>query len=145
MTILAIVLAESVPRFDLVMSIIGGSLTGPIVFILPPMLYVKMLLLKQEHEKRLQLESVINAELKDESEDLQNETISIQQNIDEQFSFRQCVRYVTNDRTQKVLCCLTATFGVCSMILTTYVNVINTVQYANFSRPCIYNLSMYLQ
>lgn len=38
----AIALGESVPRFDVVMSLLGGTLTGPIIFIIPPLLYTKI-------------------------------------------------------------------------------------------------------
>lgn len=146
LTILAILLAESVPRFDLVMSIIGGSLTGPIVFVLPPMLYVKMLSLKREHEKRVKMEAIINIELTSDSETLLSEiTPNVGYADSAKFCFvKQCISCVKSSRTQRILCFLTATFGICSLILTTYVNVINTVQYANFSQPCIYNLSFYI-
>ena len=33
---------EAVPRFDLVMGLIGGSLTGPLMFILPPLFYARL-------------------------------------------------------------------------------------------------------
>lgn len=39
---LAVALGESVPRFDIVMALIGGSLTGPLVFILPPLMYSRI-------------------------------------------------------------------------------------------------------
>ncbi|XP_055525879.1 uncharacterized protein LOC129718810 [Wyeomyia smithii] len=39
---LAVIIAEILPRFDVVMGIIGGTLTGPLIFILPPLLYQKM-------------------------------------------------------------------------------------------------------
>ncbi|XP_014209209.1 proton-coupled amino acid transporter 3 [Copidosoma floridanum] len=38
---LAVAVGESVPRFDIVMSLIGGTLTGPLVFILPPLMYAR--------------------------------------------------------------------------------------------------------
>ena len=36
---LGVAVGESVPRFDIVMSLIGGTLTGPLVFVLPPLMY----------------------------------------------------------------------------------------------------------
>ncbi|XP_019533814.3 uncharacterized protein LOC109405236 [Aedes albopictus] len=39
---LAVLIAEILPRFDVVMGIIGGTLTGPLIFILPPLFYQKM-------------------------------------------------------------------------------------------------------
>ncbi|CAH1369092.1 unnamed protein product [Tenebrio molitor] len=55
LTLLAVLIAESVPRFDLVMSLIGGTLTGPLVFILPPLFYLKMLSIESKHEKEVTL------------------------------------------------------------------------------------------
>lgn len=60
LTILAIVIAESVPRFDLVMSLIGGTLIGPLVFILPPLFYIKMTHLYRNFTKRLKNDSFTN-------------------------------------------------------------------------------------
>uniref|UniRef100_A0AAG5CY03 Amino acid transporter transmembrane domain-containing protein n=1 Tax=Anopheles atroparvus TaxID=41427 RepID=A0AAG5CY03_ANOAO len=51
---LAVLIAEILPRFDLVMGIIGGTLTGPLIFILPPLFYQRM----------LELEKIYNQELK---------------------------------------------------------------------------------
>ena len=43
---LGVAVGESVPRFDIVMALIGGSLTGPLVFVLPPLIYSKAIALK---------------------------------------------------------------------------------------------------
>ncbi|EAT38147.1 AAEL009923-PA, partial [Aedes aegypti] len=43
---LAVLIAELLPRFDVVMGIIGGTLTGPLIFILPPLFYQKMISLE---------------------------------------------------------------------------------------------------
>ncbi|XP_058453032.1 uncharacterized protein LOC131431369 [Malaya genurostris] len=39
---LAVLIAELLPRFDVVMGIIGGTLTGPLIFILPPLFYQRI-------------------------------------------------------------------------------------------------------
>lgn len=41
-----VAIGESVPRFDIVMALIGGSLTGPLVFVLPPLMYARAVALK---------------------------------------------------------------------------------------------------
>ncbi|KAJ8955546.1 hypothetical protein NQ318_001376, partial [Aromia moschata] len=53
LNLLAILLAESVPRFDIVMSFIGGTLTGPLIFTLPPLFYIKVLELQTKREEQL--------------------------------------------------------------------------------------------
>lgn len=45
---LGVALGESVPRFDIVMALIGGTLTGPLVFVLPPLMYARARALKIE-------------------------------------------------------------------------------------------------
>ncbi|XP_012532039.1 amino acid transporter AVT1C [Monomorium pharaonis] len=45
---LSVVVGESVSRFDIVMALIGGSLTGSLVFILPPLIYARALALKKQ-------------------------------------------------------------------------------------------------
>lgn len=44
--LLGMAVGESVPRFDIVMALVGGSLTGPLVFVLPPLIYSKAIALK---------------------------------------------------------------------------------------------------
>ncbi|XP_050523502.1 uncharacterized protein LOC126895556 isoform X2 [Daktulosphaira vitifoliae] len=54
--ILAILIGEVVPRLDLVMSLVGSLLTGPLMFILPPILYLKIQMLyqsKTKHSKKM--------------------------------------------------------------------------------------------
>jgi len=43
----SVAVGESVSRFDIVMALIGGSLTGSLVFVLPPLIYSRMLTLKK--------------------------------------------------------------------------------------------------
>jgi len=45
---LSVVVGESVPRFDIVMALIGGSLTGSLIFVLPPLIYTRALALKKQ-------------------------------------------------------------------------------------------------
>ncbi|KYN01315.1 Proton-coupled amino acid transporter 3 [Cyphomyrmex costatus] len=45
---LSVVVGESVPRFDIFMALIGGSLTGSLVFVLPPLIYNRVLALKKQ-------------------------------------------------------------------------------------------------
>ncbi|XP_072948011.1 uncharacterized protein [Epargyreus clarus] len=40
--ILAVFLGESVPRFDVVMGLVGSTLTGPLMFIFPPLFFLKL-------------------------------------------------------------------------------------------------------
>ncbi|CAG9806548.1 unnamed protein product [Chironomus riparius] len=62
---LAVFLGELIPKFDLVMGVIGGTLTGPLIFILPPLFYTKLLQLEKIHDEEmriLMLEEYMNDE-----------------------------------------------------------------------------------
>ncbi|XP_025424505.1 amino acid transporter AVT1D-like isoform X2 [Sipha flava] len=48
---LAVAVGEAVPRFDLLMGLIGALLTGPLMFLLPPLFYVKMRSLRRSKVK----------------------------------------------------------------------------------------------
>ncbi|CAI6367266.1 unnamed protein product [Macrosiphum euphorbiae] len=39
---LAVTIGEAVPRFDLLMGLVGALLTGPLMFLLPPLFYIKI-------------------------------------------------------------------------------------------------------
>ncbi|XP_034191229.1 solute carrier family member mahogany isoform X1 [Osmia lignaria lignaria] len=59
---LGVAVGESVPRFDIVMALIGGSLTGPLVFVLPPLMYSKAIALKIRSMRPLTPEIYSNSE-----------------------------------------------------------------------------------
>lgn len=57
----SVLIGEILPRFDVVMGLIGGTLTGPLIFILPPLFYTRMLQMEREHD-----ESIARASTPDE-------------------------------------------------------------------------------
>ncbi|XP_050671489.1 uncharacterized protein LOC126969907 isoform X2 [Leptidea sinapis] len=57
---LAVFLGESVPRFDLVMGLLGSTLTGPLMFIFPPLFFLRLCFMKSTMSKRLQSERLNN-------------------------------------------------------------------------------------
>ncbi|OAD53868.1 Proton-coupled amino acid transporter 4, partial [Eufriesea mexicana] len=65
---LGVVVGESVPRFDIVMALIGGSLTGPLVFVLPPLVYSKAVALKARSMRPLTPEVYSGSERRQSSE-----------------------------------------------------------------------------
>lgn len=48
---LQVVISEFLPNFDALMDIVGGTITGPLVFILPPLLYRRMVQLERCHQR----------------------------------------------------------------------------------------------
>ncbi|XP_050464212.1 uncharacterized protein LOC126858165 isoform X2 [Cataglyphis hispanica] len=57
--LLSVAVGESVSRFDIVMALIGGSLTGSLVFVLPPLIYSRMLVLKDRSIRTSNIERKI--------------------------------------------------------------------------------------
>ncbi|XP_069686432.1 uncharacterized protein [Periplaneta americana] len=41
LTLFTVLIGEAVPRVDIVMSLVGGALTGPLMFVFPPLLYAR--------------------------------------------------------------------------------------------------------
>ncbi|XP_053670749.1 uncharacterized protein LOC128721066 [Anopheles nili] len=69
---LGVLIAEILPRFDLVMGIIGGTLTGPLIFILPPLFYQRMLELEKIYSQ--ELKRSYSSESSQFSEDITGDT-----------------------------------------------------------------------
>ncbi|CAD7083932.1 unnamed protein product [Hermetia illucens] len=49
-----VLIGELLPRFDVIMGLIGGTLTGPLIFILPPLFYSKMSKLERKRNFEVQ-------------------------------------------------------------------------------------------
>ncbi|PSN37493.1 hypothetical protein C0J52_23519 [Blattella germanica] len=47
-----VVIGEFVPRFDLIMGLIGGALTGPLMFVFPPLLYIRYRYLQAQNQTK---------------------------------------------------------------------------------------------
>lgn len=113
LALIGILIAEAVPRFDLVMSLIGGALTGPLVFIFPPMLYMKMVSIRQELQQNLQLEIFKGAVVH--------------------------TRHATDIRgLENCFCILLIAFGIIATMVTTIWNVINAINHVTFTPSCIF-------
>ncbi|XP_044266985.1 amino acid transporter AVT1D [Tribolium madens] len=133
LTFLAVLIAESVPRFDLVMSLIGGTLTGPLIFIFPPLFYLRMLSMEDKHMKQVAMETFTSIVYNTEEE---INTILTSRDLS-QFESRSVLGAKLD-----VYCCVTIiAFSTICTLVTTYVNIKNAIAFANFSQPCIFNVS----
>nr|CAH7769569.1 unnamed protein product [Callosobruchus chinensis] len=139
LTILAIVIAESVPRFDLVMSLIGGTLTGPLVFVLPPLIYMKMLSMQTKYEEDLALGSFANVLYSKADAESSTSYTLLPLVISDSYKSK-LGRYF-----EILFCCSVIISSIIFTLLTTYFNSIDVVMsYSNVSKPCIYNVSSFL-
>lgn len=145
-------LGELVPKFDLVMGIIGGTLTGPLMFILPPLLYTKILKMEQSHDNEL-INRIIasTSALDDDSE----EDYSLRQRRYGTFKSQKITmpsKFCTKSwstvckvfhllYSDYVLSCAVIVFGVVATVASTYFNLFNVKSVAEFWSPCLYNIS----
>ncbi|KAL1494272.1 hypothetical protein ABEB36_009896 [Hypothenemus hampei] len=142
LTILAIVIAESVPRFDLVMSLIGGTLIGPLVFILPPLFYIRMLYLRGRHVQKLKSESFTNIVMsgKESNESDRDLAKYYEAKFNEEMNLT--TNFKCNQTFETALCVVIIVCSSVATLATTYLNISNAaLSYSNFTKPCIYNVS----
>lgn len=149
---LAVIIGELVPRFDIVMGLIGGSLTGPLIFILPPLFYSKILKLENIHDfevaRQKQLQHIIDDD--SENEDIINmgygtfinKTVS---KPDSGCNLKSCCRIIMKYfrllYSDCVLSFSVIIFGLAATFASTYFNIANVTSFSQFWSPCIFNTS----
>ncbi|CAO1431159.1 unnamed protein product [Diamesa serratosioi] len=148
----AVLIGEFIPKFDLIMGVVGGTLTGPLIFILPPLFYTKMLQLEKEYYKNL-LEIERNQELaEEETNDTINlllrtahygtmETIPEQEN-DHNFIIQSFLKISKLLHSECLLSVVVIIFGLCATFTSTYYNIFDIKSFNQFWSPCIQNISL---
>lgn len=156
---LVIIFAEVLPRFDLVMGIIGGVLTGPITLIFPPLLYVRLRKLLQQETNQRNAEKVAQkkAELAKESflVKIECETKKIFQKTsknrsilssDFKYYLENSMRYLVTEVDFKAneMSSLEVAFaffiagvGILQTVTATYYSTKGAIQSTKFLPPCI--------
>lgn len=164
---LAVLLGEFIPKFDLVMGelrvfftktfqhyllnfmfqgVIGGTLTGPLIFILPPLFYTKMLQLEKRHDKRM-LEEESVGDLNDTEMLLSNsrygtipspkrEVIGAKSRLQKSWKLL---------RSECMLASVVIVFGIAATFTSTFYNVLDIKGLNQFWSPCIQNISLSYQ
>lgn len=127
------------------MSLIGGTLTGPLVFILPPLFYLKMKSLEKQHHTILASESFQNIVFSSNSEN------DITKYIQERFRYdfrpsisfmEKCERSVFKEHSERLLCTIIMVGSIILTLGTTYTNFTNVLfSHNNLTASCIYNIS----
>ncbi|XP_044753035.1 amino acid transporter AVT1I-like [Coccinella septempunctata] len=145
LVILAIIIAESVPRFDIVMSLIGAALISPLVFILPPLFYLKILKIQDRRKEDLTFELFMKSADAD-GDILSVDTSfsdSIVQNPTKFNSFlRKQDKYLVSARSIEYFICVSIVLAsLFSTILSTYLNIKDASSFESFSYPCIMNVT----
>lgn len=161
---LAVLLGEFIPKFDLVMGtflssvevsrlkscflvsgVIGGTLTGPLIFILPPLFYTRMLQLEKRHDKRMLEEALSEADLNDTDLLLRTSrygTIPSPKRQIESGPAKDIWKVLTSEC---MLASVVIVFGITATFTSTFYNVLDIKGLNQFWSPCIQNISLSYQ
>lgn len=155
---MAVFLGESVPRFDLVMGIVGSTLTGPIMFVFPPLFFLRLCYIRTQIrdaiQSRVKHKTVRFADVDSYQNGVQNGDMSKSPLIinKAQTKYRTFTHFEDNgpdidrnDYTIKwydVLCAIVVMLmGISATIVATYFSWSEAVSSATFSTPCLLNAS----
>ncbi|KAM3961434.1 uncharacterized protein ACR2FA_004548 [Aphomia sociella] len=140
----AVFLGESVPRFDLVMGLVGSTLTGPLMFVLPPLFFLKLCYMKT----KIVISNIQNGG----SNATQNGGLSnFQLIIDYHTKYDTFNNYakIGDDSDEYevkwydvLLASMVMLMGITATIVATYSSWSNSINYATFSPPCLVNATI---
>lgn len=146
---MAVTIAELLPQFDIVMGIIGGTLTGPLIFILPPLFYHRLIRMEKKFDEEHHQEADSNKMMIDNIEEHveSDDTINLQsKNGYGTFAHDPNTsiggrKYLLCFANHSIICIAVIVFGVFATITSTYFNVMNVASVTDFRSPCIQNIS----
>lgn len=165
---LAVCIGELVPKFDLIMGLIGGTLTGPLIFILPPLFYSKIIRMEQKHDRdvrqqrsrRILMEYSMNDDDDDDDSsscsdgDVTEETLiaqygTFQDRPSERASktssdYEMLYRWANAIRikcSEYFLLFFVILFGLTATFAATYFSVKHVKDLQEFWSPCLHNIS----
>lgn len=156
---LAVIIAEVVPQFDLVMGIIGGTLTGPMIFILPPLFYRRLIRMERDFDENNDASGSSNSlsvtHFRDDEKLINdpNEPSSSHHhhshNADSYGTFtKQPKPFTWRSKwlvflyNESLLCVSVIIFGLIVTITSTYFNLLTASDFDEFYSPCIQNFSL---
>ncbi|EDV94491.1 sodium-coupled neutral amino acid transporter 1 [Drosophila grimshawi] len=141
---LEVLVAEFVPSFDALMDVVGGTITGPLVFILPPLLYRRIRRMERVHQ-RIAAEASYGSlplDLNYDSIDLEMEPLLVEtkSHTPRGLWFR-LVRLL-----HRLECDVSCTmgvliFGLLATFLSTYLNLFTIGNLFKNNSPCLSNLT----
>lgn len=156
----AVVIGELVPRFDLVMGVIGGTLTGPLIFVLPPLFYSKIVKLESEYDRELARFRRNRTTLDDDDSEETTTTGSYGTFVADSGPAGSDVRVWTQPRLRGGRWCTNASkcvwdwlcsdgalsfsvivFGLTATAASTYFSAVHITTLKEFWSPCIHNIS----
>lgn len=139
----------------MVMGIIGGTLTGPLIFILPPMFYHRLIRMEKEFDENVQRESsTLMMATNDDHNDINLLNNSGSEKLHENRTTNGYGTFISQStkfiRRQNLSLCFSGDaficisviiFGVFATITSTYFNLMTASSFTDFRSPCIQNIS----
>ncbi|KAL4708645.1 hypothetical protein ACJJTC_008171 [Scirpophaga incertulas] len=149
---LAVFLGESVPRFDLVMGLVGSTLTGPLMFIFPPFFFLKLCYMKSRlTEKDLlsnnNFSTNRNGVRNGRSQDGGYLPLIFENAIETEYKTFSYNKIEALDEYNikwydVLLAVLVMAMGLAATLVATYYSWADTIAYATFSPPCLVNATV---
>lgn len=138
----SILIGEMIPKFELVMGVIGGTLTGPLIFILPPLFYTKILKLERIHHEAMLEINNSNENLIDSLSEANYGSIQMQIIEDNESLISKAVKALKDlIRSEFLLAIVVIAFGICATFASTFYNLKDFNRFQMWS-PCIQNISL---
>ncbi|EDW67765.1 uncharacterized protein mah [Drosophila virilis] len=141
---LEVLVAEFVPSFDTLMDVVGGTITGPLVFILPPLLYRRIRRMERVHQ-RIAAEASYGSlplDLNYDPIELEMEPLLV---VAKPHTTQGCwLRLVR--LLHRLECDISCTmgvliFGLLATFLSTYLNLFTLADLFKNNSPCLSNLT----
>lgn len=154
-------IAELLPQFDLVMGIIGGTLTGPMIFVLPPLFYRKLIRMERDFDERKErwigshLDALTSTNFSNNgNDDGDNDETNLNSHSDRRttdsygtFIVHQ-KPFATHSNwpfclcNDSIVCVSVVIFGLVVTITSTYFNLMTAPNFDEFRSPCINILNL---
>ncbi|EDW16467.1 sodium-coupled neutral amino acid transporter 1 [Drosophila mojavensis] len=141
---LEVLVAEFVPSFDALMNVIGGTITGPLVFILPPLLYRRIRRMERVHQ-RIAAEASYGSlplDLNYAPVELEMEPLLVAKKPHSSPGCWLRVARLLNRLECDISCTMAVLiFGVLATFLSTYLNLFTLTDLFKNNSPCLSNLT----
>lgn len=133
------------------MGVIGGTLTGPLIFILPPLFYSKIVRLEADFDREIMRVRRNRSTLDDDSEDntasygtfpVRPQPFGKSTNLGAWRTFGHSIkRACTLLYSDVTLAFSVITFGLAATVASTYFSALNVSMQTEFWSPCLHNIS----
>lgn len=146
--VLAVTIAELLPQFDLVMGIIGGTLTGPMIFILPPLFYRRLIRMERDFDDRNERQTYNSIVATNSDDDIfsgrnkQFQSDSYGTFAKQPKLFETRANWLFCLCNDSLICISVIIFGLIVTFTSTYFNVVTISNFDDFRSPCIQNISL---